>query len=156
MSTAYEAGVTPVETPPASFDSFDSYVRAYPQAEEHREWLTGFDWSFVRILDQHHVAFPGGYLRLAVFPLHERIPREELGPQDRATRKGPAFRIGSWRVYLADSDDWELERDFPADQELAARQLFADIKASAPFTVADVGTVYFAVPEGRNKPKRSA
>lgn len=141
-----------------AYATFEAYVAEHPEAARYRRWLTegGRDWAFIQVdhADAMRNAFPGGYLRLAVFPLHEPIPAAEITPADRVSRKDRPQRVCGWRVYLADSDDGESYKDFAVGDEGRARQMFDDIRALAPFTLSDVRTVFFDWPTGRNKPKQ--
>lgn len=141
-----------------AYATFDAYVAEHPEAECHRRWLTADGnrgWAFVQIeAGEAANAFPGGYLRLAVFPLHERIPQAQIAAGDRTSRKDRPQRVCGWRVYLADSDDGESYKDFPVGDEGRARQMFDDIRTLAPFSLSDVRAVFFDWPTGRNKPKQ--
>jgi hypothetical protein len=144
------------------YSTVSMYLDDFPEAEKYREWLTRKDvqWAMVRITDADHWGhFPGGYLRLGVFPLRSEASAEERAQGGGAPRKGRVYLTRGWRVYLADNDDTENFRDFPPDAESSARSFMDGIKAAAPFSMTQIRSTLFTGPDTapvkRGRPPKS-
>lgn len=112
------------------YDSFDAYVKDFPQGERTRAWLTNQGrcdvWLF-RLTDLDHEGCDGSP--------HGGLPGNFMAV---SMHKGPA-RI---RLAAHDRDDGLMVRDFAPDEETQARQVLADMAQLTPFSMWDCAKVF--------------
>lgn len=112
------------------YETYDDYVKDFPEGERARAWLTNQGrnevWMF-RLTDTDpdgcwaspHGGLPGNFMAVTLYRNSDYI-----------------------RLAAHDCDDGLMVRDFPPDQEAQARQVLKDMAQLTPFSMYDAAKVF--------------